>query len=133
MEWSLLIKRLFYHNFFYCPQTWGVCEYLFTMHITLTMSTDDANFKGYIQTCWVMCVISKIYKCSTMNPLVSKEDSIFSWFSYWSWTQNKTGRWHFSKIFFIYIILYIYIYIYIFKEFYLKIFWSPIEIMKSRN
>ena len=41
------------------------------------MSTGDANFKGYIQTRWVMCVISKIYKCSTMNPPVSKEDSIF--------------------------------------------------------
>ena len=42
------------------------------------MSTGDANFKGYIQTRWVMYVMSKIYKCLTMNPLVSKEDSIFS-------------------------------------------------------
>ena len=42
------------------------------------MSTGDANFKGYIQTRWVMYVMSKIYKCSTMNPPVSKEDSIFS-------------------------------------------------------
>ena len=52
--------------------------YLSIMHITLTMSTGDANFKGYIQTRWVMCVMSKIYKCSTMNPPVSKEDSIFN-------------------------------------------------------
>ena len=42
------------------------------------MSTGDANFKGYIQTHWVMCVMNKICKCSTMNLLVSKEDSIFS-------------------------------------------------------
>ena len=119
-------------QFFYCPQTWGVCVYLFIMHITLTMSTGDVNFKGYIQTCWVMFVMSKIYKCSTMNPTVSKEDSIFNWFSYWSWTQNKTGRWHLSKMFFhIYNIVCIYIYIYLTS--FLKIFWSPIEIMKSRN
>ena len=67
---------------------------------------------------WGRARTSKICKCSTMNPPVSKKDSIFSWFSYWSWTQNKAGRWHFSKMFFIYIILYIYIYIYIFKEFF---------------
>ena len=27
---------------------------------------------------WVMCVMSKIYKCLTMNPPVSKQDIIFS-------------------------------------------------------
>ena len=42
------------------------------------MSTGDANFKGYIQTRWVMCVMSKIYKCLTMNPPISEEDSIFN-------------------------------------------------------
>ena len=42
------------------------------------MSTGDANFKGYIQTRWVMSIMSKIYKCSTMNPPVFKEDNIFS-------------------------------------------------------
>jgi len=73
------------------------------MHITLTMSIGNANFKIYIQTRWVMCAMSNICKCSTMNPPVSKEESIFSWFSYWSWAQNKTGRWYFSKMFFIYI------------------------------
>ena len=45
-----------------------------------------------------------------MNLPVSKEDSIFSWFSYWSWTENKTGRWHFIKsVFHIYNIVYIYL------------------------
>ena len=110
MKRSLLIKKLFYHNFsIVLKHERFVCIYLFIMYITLTMSTGDAYFKGYIQTCKIMCVMSKICKCSIMNPPVSKEDSIFSWFSYWSWTQNKTGRWHFSKIFFIYIILYIYL------------------------
>ena len=42
------------------------------------MSTSDANFKGYIQTRWVMCVMSKICKCPTMNSSVSKENSLFS-------------------------------------------------------
>ena len=42
------------------------------------MSTGDANFKGYIQAHRVMCVMSKICKCSTMNPPVFKKDSIFS-------------------------------------------------------
>ena len=75
------------------------------------MSTGDANFKGYIQTCWFMCVMSKIGKYSTINPLVSKEDNIFNWFSYWSWTQNKTGQCLFKqKVFFIYVI-----FVYIFK------------------
>ena len=61
----------------------GLCIFIYYAH-----SFDDVNwwcsFKSYIQIHWVMCIISNIGKYSTINPLVSKEDNIFSWFSYWS-------------------------------------------------
>ena len=40
------------------------------MHIILTVSTGDVNFKGYIQTRWVMYIMRKICKYATMNPPV---------------------------------------------------------------
>ena len=39
------------------------------MHITLTMSTGDANFKGHIQTRWVMCVMSNVHPLSRIVGL----------------------------------------------------------------
>ena len=84
------------------------------MHITLTMSTSDANFKGYIQIRWVMCIMSKYINAQQWIHQSLKKIAYSVDFHIEVGLKTKPAGDILSKMFFIYIILCIYI----FKEFF---------------